>query len=460
MKLSDYFGNRSFYRSVLAVSLPIMIQNGITNFVNLLDNIMLGQLGTEQMSGAAVVNQLIFVLNLCLFGLVSGAGIFTTQFDGKKDVDGVRQTFRFKLCTSVALTVIAVALLFLFREPLIELYLNDGSAEGDLALTLRYGIDYMDIVLLGLIPYAISLVYSSTLSETGYTVPPMTAGFAAVGVNCISNYILIFGKLGAPALGVRGAAIATVISRFVELAILIFYTHLRQEKHEFIRNAYRRLFGVSRALALAIFKRGTPLFINEGLWAAGISAMAWCYSMRGLSAVAGYNIAHTILNVFAISYMALGKSVGIIVGKYLGAGEYDTAVTVDRKLMTFSVLASVLMGGALFLTAEFFPQIYNTTDEVREIACGLLRIAAIIMPLQSYVHGCYFTLRAGGKTGITFLFDSVFVCCVNFPVTFLLSYFTPLPILPLYAITNGLEIFKCTVGFILLKKRVWINRFV
>ena len=206
--LSRFIGDRTFYKKVLLIAIPIMIQNGITNFVSLLDNIMIGQIGTEQMSGVAIVNQLIFVYNLCVFGGVSGAGIFTAQFFGQGNYKGVRQTMRFKLYLLTIITALTTIVLMVADDSLINLYLQgEGSRESAFA-TLKYGKDYLIIMLIGLPAFGLTQTYSSTLRECGQTLLPMKAGIAAVIVNLVLNYILIYGKFGAPVLGVSGAAIA------------------------------------------------------------------------------------------------------------------------------------------------------------------------------------------------------------------------------------------------------------
>lgn len=203
MYISKFFGTKSFYKRLLAIMVPILVQNAITSFISLLDNVMVGLVGTEQMSGVSIVNQLIFVFNLCIFGTISGAGLFGAQFFGKGDHEGVRHTFRFKLYVSVAICVMAIVLFITCGEPLISLYLHDGSETGDLVLTLKYAKQYLAIMLIGLLPFTVTQVYSGTLREVGQTVPPMVAGIAGVLTNLAFNYVLIFGKLGAPALGVQ-----------------------------------------------------------------------------------------------------------------------------------------------------------------------------------------------------------------------------------------------------------------
>ncbi len=200
-----YVGNRAFYRMVLAVAVPIMIQNGITNFVSLLDNIMVGQTGTEPMSGVSIVNQLLFVYNLCIFGGLSGAGIFTAQYFGQGDEGGVRDTFRYKLWLAVIVTAGAIGLFLWKGEALIQLYLQGDAGEGDLALTLSSGLSYLRVMLLGLPAFMLAQTYTSTLRESAETLVPMRAGLAAVATNLVFNWLLIFGHLGFPRMGVTGA---------------------------------------------------------------------------------------------------------------------------------------------------------------------------------------------------------------------------------------------------------------
>ena len=459
MTASRFFGDREFYKRVIAVVTPILIQNVITNFVSLLDNIMVGQVGTEPMSGVAIVNQLLFVFNLCIFGGISGAGIFTAQFFGKGDHEGVRNTFRAKYYIALGSVVVFFAVFAIFGEQLISFFLHEGKEDLDLAATLGYGRGYLHIMMIQMLPFAVTQVYSGTLRETNETLLPMKAGIAAVLVNLIFNYILIFGKLGAPALGVAGAAIATVLSRFVECAIVIVWTHTHTRKNPFIVGAYRSL-QVPGALVRQIAKLGSPLLINELLWSAGIAMLNQCYSVRGLEVVSAVNISSTISNLFSCAFLSLGSAIAIIIGQLLGAGEYERAVDEDRKLITFAVLLCVAVGLVMAGLAPFIPQIYNTSDAVKGIAEDLLLVAAAMMPVNAFTNSCYFTLRSGGKTIITFIFDSGFLWVISVPAALAISRLTSLPILPMYICIQALDLIKCLVGFIMVKNRHWVSNIV
>lgn len=457
--IRKFIGDRNFYRMVLAVAVPIMIQNGITNFVSLLDNIMIGRIGTEQMSGAAIVNQLFFVYNLCIFGGVSGAGIFTAQYFGQKNHEGVRQTFRYKLWLSLILTIGTVILFLTAGGSLINMYLSgDGTAQ-ELADTLRYGKQYLYIMLLGLPPFMMVQVYASTLRECGETVLPMKAGVTAVLVNLVFNYILIYGKFGFPVLGVRGAAVATVISRYVELTIVLGWTHTHTEENPFVKGLYSTL-KVPALLTKKILIKGTPLLVNETLWASAVAMLVQCYSVRGLNVVAALNISNTINNVFNIVFIALGDSVAIIVGQLLGAGDMKKARDTDNKMIAFSVMCCTAVAMVMLLAAPFFPALYNTNAQAKELAKYFIMVTAICMPQNAFLHASYFTLRSGGKTIITFLFDSVFIWCVSVPIAFCLSRFTGLHVIAIYALVQMADLIKCVIGFILVKKGVWMQNIV
>ena len=452
-------GSKQFYKNVLTLMIPIMIQNGITNFVNMLDNVMVGRIGTVEMNGVAVANQLIFVFNLCIFGAVSGAGIFSAQYHGSGDREGVRDTFRFKVVSCLLLTLLGIGVFLGFGNTLSGLYLRGEGDPAEAAAALAFSRQYMLVMLIGLIPYTIVQCYSSTLRETGKAKIPMYAGLLAVSVNLCLNYVLIFGHFGAPKLGVVGAAIATVTSRFVELAFIAGWTDKHKSENPFIIGAFASL-RVPKKLTKEIILRGLPLMLNETMWAMGMAFLNQCYSSRSLNVVGANNISSTFWNVFSVAFMAVGAAIGIILGQVLGAGKKEEARDTSWKLIAFSVTVSVVVGVVYFFAAEFIPQFYNTTDEIRLLATRIMQITAICMPLDAFANACYFTLRSGGQVMITILFDSCFVWVINIPVVLVLTYLTAMPILPLYAISQCLPLLKCCLGFVFVKKGIWIKNIV
>lgn len=459
MTIKKFIGTKSFYKTIMAITIPIIIQNGITNFVNLLDNVMVGLLGTEQLSGVGIANQLIFVFTLCLFGGLTGAGIFTAQFFGKGDREGLRCSVRFKLYTALIILAIGGAILIPFGEGLITLFLNDEDTTGNVALTLHYGREYLRVALIALVPMAFTQVYASTLRETGQTVPPMVASIVAVATNALFNWLLIFGIYPFPALGIVGAAWGTVIARIVELAIVVIWSHTHASRAPFAAGLYRSL-RIPLHLVGQITVKTLPLMVNELLWSSGMTVLNQCYSTRGLVAVAAVNIAVTISNVFNIVYMSMGSAVAIIVGNQLGAGQIEEAKDTDRKIIAFSCVLCIGIGAIMAALAPLFTTVYNVTQDVKALAAIMIVIYAIMMPFSSFAHNCYFTLRSGGQTFITFLFDSAFVWAISVPIGLILSRLTNLDIIPLFIICMSMELGKCLIGFFMLKSGKWAKKLV
>ena len=456
---NKFIGDRDFYRRVCYLAIPMIIQNAITSFVSFLDNIMVGQIGTEQMSGVAIVNQLMFVFNICIFGGVSGAGIFGTQFFGKGDYEGQKHAFRFKMYASLIIAGIALGLFIFLDDQLIGLYLNDSGSVGDIALALQYGKEYMLIMTLSLFPFAICQAYVSTIRETGQTFVPMLASAVAVLTNLVLDYVLIFGIGSIPGYGVAGAAIATVISRFVECIIVVVWTHRNVEKNRFIQGAYKS-FRIPGNICKDIFVKGTPLMLNEMFWAMGMAVIAQCYAVRGLEVVAAQNISSTITNLFNIVYIQLGSCISIVVGQLLGAGKIKEAKDADNKMIFFSVGCCTVVAAIMAVVGGFFPSIYNTEESIKELARTFIFISALVMPLCAFSHCSYFTLRSGGKTVITFLFDSVYTWVLVIPIAYLLANFSPLSIAMVFFLVQFTEIIKVTLGFFMVKSGVWLQNIV
>ena len=454
-----YIGDRNFYKSYIALALPMILQNAVTNLVSFLDNIMVGQLGTEQMSGVAIVNQLIFVYNLAVFGAVSAASIFGAQYFGKGNHKGHMYSFRFKLYAALTVTALTILLFVAKGESLISLYLTDTSGSGATGAALQYGLQYLIIMMAGLIPFAVNQSYATNIKETGQTLLPMIASFVAVGSNAILDYLLIFGIGPFPELGVQGAALATVIARYIEALMIIIWAHSHREKNRYLKGAYTG-FGIPTDELKAIIIKGLPLMMNEVLWAAGMTAVIQCYSVRGLEVVAGLNIATTITNLFNIIYIQLGACISIVVGQYLGAGELEKAKDADNKMIVFSVFCCVIVAVCMLFMGRFFPQIYNTSEEIRALATSFIAVSAIIMPFCSFSHASYFTLRSGGKTMVTFLFDSVFTWIVVVPTAFLLAHFTGLGIVSVYFLVQATELIKVVIGYFMIRSNVWLVQMV
>jgi Na+-driven multidrug efflux pump len=257
-----------------------------------------------------------------------------------------------------------------------------------------------------------------------------------------------------PALGVQGAAIATVVSRFVECGFIIIWAHTHKAECEFIRGAYRSFY-VPAVLMKQIAKKGFPLLLNEGLWAAAQATLLQCYSVRGIAVVSAMNISNVVFNTFSILFLSVGASISLMLGHILGTGDTEGAKGAAKKMITFSVGMGLVCTVLVSVCAPFFPLLYNTSDEVRTLATNFTFVIALASPIHAYLNSAYFTIRSGGKTGTVFLFDSVYAWGVNVALAFVLANFTTLPIVAVYACCQGVDILKCTIGTILVARGKW-----
>ncbi len=476
-----FIGSKAFYRTVMIILLPLVAQQGITSFVNLLDTLMVGSLGEETLSAVGVVNQILMVFNLTIFGGLSGVSIFGSQFAGKNDVDGMRQSFRAKLYFCAFVCVAGISLLALMGDRFIAMFMEGEMNSQSVALTAealaervafasRQAHDYLMIMLWGLPAFALSQAYAGSMREMGKTVATMVGSVIAILTNLVLNFLLIFPvrelnvfgltfTMWGAGMGVRGAALATVISRFVEMAFVLTYAHLHQNRYVFLRGAFRNGY-VPLSLLKRIAITGTPLLANEVLWSLGMTFINQCYSRRGMTALAALNITSTAWNLFCIIMFAMGNAVSIMVGQYLGRGDKKGARDVDTKLLFITVVSHLVLGGLLALVAGMIPNLFNVTEEARALAKQTLVIAGLSLPIHAFLHATYFTIRSGGKTVVTFLFDSVYTWCVPAVLAYLLSHYTQANVVTMYFCIQFIDVVKLVIGLFMLKSDFWANNVV
>ena len=457
--MKKFIGNKSFYKMLFAIVMPIVLQQFITQFVGLLDNLMVGQVGTSEMTGVSLANQLLFVFNLGVFGSLSGVSIFATQYYGAKNKDGYQESFRFKWIITCIIFLITTSIFLLFSEQLLSIFINSQEGEdANPALVLLHGKQYLWIMLVGNLAFVIKEIYASSLREMKETFVPMISGVIAILVNLVFNYLLIFGKFGFPTLGIEGAAIATVISRFVEMFVIIIYVQIKKEKFNYFKGIFKGK--VHFSFVKKVMPKTLLLLTNEVLWALGLTLILSCYGIRGLDFVASFNICNTINNVFITVGTSLGNATAIILGNKIGKNDIEGAKSDSYKILFFALVVSLVFTGVMILTSKALPNLYNTTDSIKQVATNLIVIAAILLPLHSFNTCCYFTLRSGGRILITILFDSVFVLLIRLPLAFILAKYTSLNIYLVFTFVTGIDIIKVFVGYVLVDKGIWLKSLV
>lgn len=449
--MRKFIGDKKFYRLLFAIVMPIVLQQFITQFVSLLDNLMVGQVGSSEMTGVSLANQILFVFNLGIFGSLSGASIFATQYFGAKDKKGYQETFRFKWLMGLVIFAITTIIVIIFNKQLINFFIN--SQEGEFSnpgIVLESGRTYLLIMLVGNLPFIIKEIYATSLREMKETFIPMLSGIIAIVVNLFLNYLLIFGKWGFPKLGTSGAAIATVVSRFVEMIFVIVYVKIKNKQFDYLNGVYQKI------LSFQSFKKFLPktllLLSNEVLWALSLTLILSCYALRGLDYVASFNICNTVTNVFL--------TVGTSLGNKLGAKDISDAKASSYRILAFSIIVTIVFSFIMVGSSFILPNIYETSENIKEVARNLIIIGAIFLPVHAFNTCCYFVLRAGGRIVLTILFDSVFVLIVRLPLAFILSKYTTMSIYIVYAIVDGIDFIKTFVGYILIDKGIWLKAII
>ena len=442
--------DRSFYHTFLILAGTLILEQAVVLSVNLADNLMIGSYNETALAAVAAVNQIVFVVQQVIYGVTNGVIVLSSQYWGKQQTAPIRRLVSLGLRLEAALSLVFFAVVSLWPAQCVGLFVTDAAI-------IAEGVRYLHVIRFTFPFFAVTTVLLGAMRSVETVSLALKVSVVSLVTNCVINYILIFGHFGAPAMGVEGAALATVISRYAELLIVAGWVHANPEKNPYIVGAYRSLYLPGKLLKSIVIK-GMPLLVNEALWSSGMAFLNQCYSTCGLDVVPAMNISNTLFNLASVVFLSLGNGVGILMGQLLGSDTTEDVVRdTNRKLLTLSVASGVFFGVLMAAFSTLFPRIYNTTDAVRQLATWLICIQAAYMPFDSYANATYFTLRSGGQTFVTFLFDSCFlwVCCV--PLAYCLSRFTGISILPLFIICMSANLLKCVIGAWMLKQGKWIQ---
>ncbi|HQN74987.1 MAG TPA: MATE family efflux transporter [Bacillota bacterium] len=445
--MRSFIGDRHFYKRLLAISLPIVLQQLLTSSLQLIDNLMIGDLGELAIGSVSVVNQLYFVIILITFGALGGAGIFTAQYFGSKEEEKLKQTFRFKLITALLLVILSIVVFSVLGEYLIGFFTDNQ-------VTITGGIAYLNIVKWSMLPWAFSVAISTTFREIGTTKPLLWITLGAIITNTVLNYLLIFGNFGFPNLGIEGAAYATLASRVVEF-LLMFVLLIRKGK--IFNTKIKDVFKIDVWILKAIFFMALPLLLNEFFWSMGQTMFLQSYSIRGDNALAAMNITNAISQLVFVTFGGIGTGIAVMVGNTLGMNQLEAAKDNAKKVIAFAVAFAFVTGTMLFVLSFFILDLYDITETTKQIAQYNIRINAIFIPVFSFNVSMYFTLRAGGDTRSTMLMDSGYMWVVQVPLIFLLARVTNLSVIILFLIVQLLELPKSFFALSRYRKENWVR---
>ncbi len=446
-RMSKFIANKHFYKNVIAVAVPLMLQQLVTSSVNLVDNLMIGQLGDAALGGVATSNRFFMIALFAVMGILSASSVFIAQYFGAKDEDNMKESFRFSILSSVAITLIFFSIATFYPHLVLGFFTDDP-------LILAEGTKYITIAAIAILPFALTGSIASAMRSIGETKIPLYVGIFAVFTNAFFNYALIFGHFGLPQLGIVGAAIATVISRTLEAAILL--TIMTHRVFHFTTRI-EDLFKISKKNIRKISLKAMPLATNEILWSFGMATLFKFYATRGPEVIAGISIASTTADLFFVLFGGMSVATTIMISQPLGANDLEQARKNGYYMIGFSTTLAMLFGMIMFGSSYVIPLLYNVSDASQHIAQTMLRIMSLMFWIYMATAECYFILRAGGDMKSTLMMDAGFMWVINIPVVGLFTYLTGFNIFFLYIAGQSTDLLKLAFAYRLVKKEKWVH---
>lgn len=453
MNQHNKLGSAAFYKTSLAIAIPVMLQGLVQNLVSLIDNFMVAGLGDIKMSGVNITNQIIFVFFVSLMTLTSAGGIFMSQFNGAKNSEGMQQTFRFKLFATFIVALIFTALSVFLPKQLLGILVHNNTQSD---VIIKEGSTYLAIIVFTYIPLSISMVIGSSLREIGRVRAPLVISIIATLINTFFNWMLIYGNMGAPRMEVAGAAIATVIARLAEMIIFLVYITITKPPFYF---RIVRIFKINIALFITILKKSGIIFVTDMSWVLTETVMTAVYNGRGgAEIVSGMAAGWAIANLFFLVFGGIHTTVGVIVGGTLGRNELDLARDQARWLRSGSLVMGFFISIFEVASVLLIPIVFgNLSLESQLITRNMIWLIAIYMPMWTFLNAQFATARAGGDAIMGVWVDVSVNLFLFLPSIFLLAYFTKLGPIEMYGIVKITDAVKVAIAFWQLRTERWIK---
>lgn len=451
--MNKYFGTKEFYKQVVFIAIPVMLQQLIQSLVNLIDNFMVAGLGDVKMGGVNTAGQIVFVFIVLLGTICTSGGIFMTQNFGANNKEGMRQALCFKIVIGAVAIGIYLLVCLVFPRQILSLMLTGNSEKEAI---LYEGVRYMRLIGFAGIPMCISNIIASSLKEIGEVNPPLVITILATVVNAFFNYALIYGNFGAPRLEVEGAAIATIIARVFEM--LLFFIYITKNKQPFAIKL-NNLLHIDWEMFKEILKKASMVIFSEMLWVLSETVATALYNGRGgADVVSGMSSSFTIADLFFVSFTGMNTAVAVIIGNTLGKGELDEARKQKTWLFTTAIIFGFIMMDVAALSMELVPIAFGSLSlSAQNICKGMIFANAIYMPLWVYQNAQFALSRAGGDTKMGFLVDGIFTTGMYFPLMFIIALCTNIGPVYMYAIIKIVDVPKVIFADWWLKKEYWVK---
>jgi putative MATE family efflux protein len=446
--IQDFTRDREFFARLFKLALPIIAQQFIMSSLNLVNGIMVGQLGETAVAAVGLSNQIYFLLNLLLFGANSGAAIFTAQYWGKGDVASIRKVMGLGLVVGLAGGLLFTILGLFFPQIALGFYSTDAAV-------ITLGSSYLRIYTLSFLFTAVTFCYAFVLRSVGNVRLPMVVSMGALSLNTVLGYILIFGKLGLPAMGINGAAVSITIARALECGVLLWLAYRLQTP---AAARLSELFRFDRVFVGRVLRRVLPVMMNEVFWSLGITTYNAVYAHMGTASIAAMNIASTFDGLAIVLFIGIGNACAILVGNVIGAGDEEKAFRYAGKSLLLAMLGSLLVGAVLWASSGWLLLPYKVSPEVTQSAQRVLLVLSALLWLRSANMVLYVGIfRSGGDTRFAFIMDAGIIWAVGVPLALLGAFVFRLPVYWVYLMVMGDELTKCAVGLFRYFSRKWIH---
>lgn len=444
--------NKIFYKTLVVLCIPIIIQNLITTLINMVDTVMVGSLGEVSVAAIGIANQYFFLFNMALSGIIGGTGIFMSQFYGKGDRDSIKKITALSVIAALTLGIIFFVIAIFFPNVIIHFFSYDSAV-------VKEAREYFLVIGFCYPIIAVSYIFSMGSRNVMNPRLGMICSSISLVVNIILNYIFIFGKFGAPALGVKGAAIATVIARIIEFVLLISYVYFLKDDYE-LKFGFEDIKGITKDLINTVVKKTAPTFLNDTTWAFGSVLYSVAYATAGTSAIAASQIASTTGNFFIMTAVCIAIGSSIMMGNELGANNIDRAIRYSKKFSILITLVGALLGLLLIISTPLLLKVFSVSESLAPDIKKIFFIMGVMMALRTFntfiVIG---VLRSGGDTKYALFLEMGCMWLVSLPITFIAAY-KGIPIYLLVAFTYTEEIAKFVFGVPRAISKKWANNIV
>ena len=439
---------KNFYKTMLAIALPIGIQNLITFTVSMSDTLMLGSLGEVQLSASSIGNNLFFILTVLMFGLGGGASVMASQYYGKKDMKSIHKiiSIMYRLC--ILITMIFVGIAIFIPKQFISIFTTDTKV-------ITAGVDYLRIVSIGYLFYSLTNCTITVLRSVKTVKISMVVYSVSLAVNVFFNWVFIFGNLGFEPMGVKGAAIATVISRIVEFIIVLSYMVLYENK---IQLKLKNIIALDKVMLKDFIKHCTPVLCNELLWSLGASMISIVVGRMGTEVVAANSINSVVNQFVTVFIFGLGSATSVIIGNTIGEGNYEKVKEYSVTITILSLFMGIIAGFIIYIISPYVVNLYNVSDSTKEIAKEIMSVSSIIVVFQALsINTMMGILRGGGDNKFVLINDVLFMWAVAIPFGFIAAFVWKLPIVAVFLILKSEEILKVIASIIRILSGKWIK---